>query len=279
MALVICLPYLYLSFKDGNMQWLDTLLVLGAIVLANKRPGTAGLALSLGIASKVWPVLFLPLFLTKTRWRVLPAAVLWSSAIWLLPMAFWGTAIYSHLLGSWFHQEFATNTSITDIWYPSQSLRGLLLRYLTDPAVTLPYRSEFPDVHLASLPPALIIHIWSLVAVIAYVFVFTRRQLMGELYFVVFSAFQPFCNWSSLISLAPAALVAAHVGSKSRRGIWFLALAFALSCAEYMASLSRFDARLFEALGMHFPIMLCIGACLLQKLNRRPNSIVLGPPD
>jgi hypothetical protein len=279
LALAICASYFYLSFKDGNVQWLDTCLVLSGNLLATKRPSLAGLCLAMGIASKVWPILFLPWFFSPRKRAALLATAGWSAVIWLFPLLVWSRPTYSHLLQTWFHQEFSTNTGVTDIWYPSQSLRGVMLRYLTDPALTLPYRSQFPDVHLTTFPPAAVIHSWCFIATMAFGCAVARRQISGELYFVMFSALQPFCNWSSLISLAPAVLVAASISSNNWKARCYLTSAFALSCVGYMASLSRFDTRLFEALGLHFPIMLCIGMCLLQKVKRRPTSIVLGPPD
>jgi hypothetical protein len=174
LALAICAPYFYLSFKDGNMQWLVTMLVLVAVLSAETCPAPAGLMLALGIVIKVWPILFLPLFLMRERRRSLLATAAWSAAIWTFPLLAFGPALYGRLLQDWSRQEFANHVGLRDIWYPSQSLRGVLLRFFTDPVQTLPYHSDFPDVHVLTLPPGLLILLWITVSVAAFLYV-TRR--------------------------------------------------------------------------------------------------------
>jgi hypothetical protein len=285
MALAISAPYCYLSFKDGNMQWLVTVLVLASVLTAETNPWLAGFTLSLGIAIKIWPIVFLPMFLIRQRRNVLWATICWSVAIWAIPLLTFGPSGYGQLLQDWFHQEFANHMGVHDIWYPSQSLRGVLLRFFTDPASTLPYRSEFPDVHLLALPPGLLIAIWSVTALAASIYVTRqiwvsyglKRTQWDLLYFVLFSAFQPFCNWSSLISLMPAVLMAAHINSNeggigSRINRIFFTVTVVLCGVEYAASLSRANTRLFEALGLHLAIMLSVAVALWPTLETKSQA-------
>jgi hypothetical protein len=289
MALAICAPYFYLSFKDGNMQWFVTMLVLVAVLSTETRPPLAGLMLALGIVIKVWPILFVPMFLMRERRKSLLGTAAWSAAIWAFPLLAFGPTLYGRLLQDWSRQEFANHVGLCDIWYPSQSLRGVLLRFFASPGRTLPYHSEFPDVHVLTLPPGLLIMIWIVVSAAAFLYV-TRRIWLSTgvertqwdlCYFVVFSALQPFCNWSSLISLTPAVLMASHICSKkepeNQLNRTFFTITVALCGLEYIASLSRGSTRLFEALGLHFAIMLSLAACLWPMLKTKPQSQLYGP--
>ncbi len=260
-ALVICAPYFYLSFKDGNVQWLITLLTFGAILLVEERPNAAGFLLALAIAIKLWPVLFLPLFAARARRRAVLWIGVWSVILWLAPILCFGAAQYGSMLQTWVHQESGTMLASVDIWYPSQSLRGLLLRFFTDPRMTQPYHGEFPDVHLVCIAPQWVIGGWLVVSGIAFIY-FIRRQ-SDEFHFIVFSALQPFCNWSSLISVTPAVLVAAHFAAKGRSRVVF-AITAAVSAVLLTTSLSRSAVRLSEALGFHFLVMLFLGISLFR---------------
>jgi hypothetical protein len=274
-ALVIAAPYLFLSFKDGNAQWLATALVLAALLTAADHPRFAGFALAAAVIVKVWPVLFVPLLLARERRKALVWVALCSAVLWAAPVFVFGSQEYAQLLHDWTAQELANHTGVTDIWYPSQSLRGVLLRFFSDPAVTQPYRADFPDVHVASLNPQLLVMFANGCGACALYYVLwgasrVRSELRfrwDALYFVAFSAFQPFCNRASLISITPAVLATA-VSLPGRswpdetlaRVPW--ALAVALSGLEILSSFSRPAVHWFEALGLHFPLMLALGVSL-----------------
>ncbi len=271
-ALFIAGPYLYLTFKDGNMQWFVTVLTLVAIVLSDRRPALSGCALAFGASIKIWPLLFVPLLLARARRPALWWTALAGAVLWLLPVVFFGPSFYWTLLRQWSAQESANHVALGDIWYPSQSLRGLLLRYLTDPLQTLPYHAAFADVHLLALSPAFVVAVWAIAACASLLYVAARsaqtqgleRTRWDFLYFVAFSALQPYCNWSSLITLTPAVLLLAHLVSMGRRP-WprrFFWSAVALTAVCLATSLSRQQTRLLQVIGIHFFVMLCLAGAL-----------------
>src|SRR5207249_8999462 len=57
-----------------------------------------------------------------------------------LPSLYFGVRENWSLLRQWFNQEYLTQTGEEEIWFPSQSLRGVMMRYLT----TIDY-SALPD--------------------------------------------------------------------------------------------------------------------------------------
>jgi hypothetical protein len=103
----------------------------------------------------------------------------------------------------------------------------------------------------------------------------SRRYLWDAAAFVLFSALQPFCLNSSLISLLPSILVAAHIysfpGDYPRAArLWFGA-AFALSVLSMM-TFYRPLQRLMLMWGIYFWIMLALGISIILAARVRSQT-------
>jgi hypothetical protein len=80
---------------------------------------------------------------------------------------FWlGWTNLYRLLEQWFVQEKRINALLGDRWYPSQSLRGVMLRYLTRMDYSGLPDQNYPHVNLASLPSWEVRQFWLVLAIV-----------------------------------------------------------------------------------------------------------------
>jgi hypothetical protein len=209
------LAYVVLAVRYGNIQPFVISWIFAALILAESHPQWSGLLLALAVSFKIWPVMFLPLLLKRTRIRSAYWFACWLAVLWTLPLAFFGAANYSTLLHDWYVAVRRVGETDSEFYYfPGQSLRGILLRYLTPVDPPLSY---FPHVNLLHLSPHTAIQIWKFGNVVLYgcfaVGVLRSRQsglwAWDGLAFVMYSLLEPYAVKSGLISLAPAALTAA----------------------------------------------------------------------
>lgn len=178
-------PFVIQEFQYGNVQFFIFALVAAALLSSRTRPLVAGAALALGTAIKIWPLFFFPYFAVRRDWKTVGSAVVLTIALTLLPALYFGFGGTIDLLGQWARQEFRTQAGETQFWYPSQSLRGVLMRYLTVIDYTRVPDSEYPRylesigytyvpdanyalVHVAELDPSLVRQVWMVIAALAY---------------------------------------------------------------------------------------------------------------
>ena len=206
--------YLVLAVRYGNVQPFVIAWIFAALILSESRPLVAGLLLALAATFKIWPVLFLAWLFP--RGRRLTAAWFGASMVvlWCAPVAVFGAAGYSKLLQEWYSAVGRVGTTYSEFYYfPGQSIRGILLRWLTPIAPPLSY---FPRINILSLSPLTAVHIWMGTAAILYgCFVIwmlrsDRRTLWAwdGVAFVLYSMIEPYAVKSGLISLAPAVITA-----------------------------------------------------------------------
>jgi len=280
LGFLILLPYVVLAIRYGNVQPFLIACVLLALLWSENHPGASGAALALAISFKIWPVLFIPWFLTPPRRRVLRFLGLWLAALWCAPILFFGASSYIALLRAFFSQAFGMATTPAEIWYPSQSLRGVLLRFFTH----LRTPEGYPGVSLTAFPVAGVVASWLVLSITIYIFVVwsvwksdaVNRYRWDAVSFVCISALQPFSHPSSLISLLPTVLMAVHFYSVepgihgSRSGIMLLA-AGVLSLLSGAVAFYRPWQRELVAIGIYFWIMLAFGLALILA---RPSPAV-----
>lgn len=209
------LAYVVLAIRYGNVQPFVIAWLLVALALSEKRPLLAGILLALAVTFKVWPIMFLPWFFRRERLRAAGYFAAALAILWLLPFPIFGVARYLSLLKQWYVAAGQVGTTYSEFYYfPGQSLRGLLLRYFTSVAPPL---KSFPDIHILSLAPQTAVVIWGVVGLAAYSLITlimlrsnSRKQWAWDgAIFVVYSLLEPYAVKSGLISLAPAALIAA----------------------------------------------------------------------
>lgn len=283
-ACAYMLAYCVLALRSGNVQTYVIAMILAALLLSDSCSLAAGSLLAVAITFKIWPLFFLPWFLRGNR----RAALIWLVPLifflWLLPLLVWSPFDYLSLIRQWYDSEFQSATTNSELWYfPGQSLRGVLLRYLT--AYT-PWIKGFPDVHTLALSPAFVVNAWAMMSAVFYLVVCIamlrsdgRRQCVWDgLSFALFTALEPFCPKSSMISLGPAVLIGAALCSiqvhnafeKSARWLFFAAcgMSFFGALVQYKPAL-----RLLLALGLDFYAgLLLILALLLWAFRGVPDD-------
>jgi len=270
MAAILAAPYAYLAVKFGNVQAILTALVLLALVWCEDHADWAGIALALAICFKVWPLFFALWFLIPSRRKALYWTAAVSAALWIVPVAFFGFAQYRALLRDFLASALSAVSHPEELWYSSQSLRGVLLRFLTH-SVALP--ADYPDLSFAGLPVNLVVGVWVVLSVAATGFAlrgFWRspgqsRFLWDALAFVLCAALQPYTFNNTLILLGPAILVGAHVYSAG----WSRASQRAYLGAAVLSGLGMlmFTSRLVHVnlmWGIHLWIALALGWTLVS---------------
>jgi Glycosyltransferase family 87 len=270
LGLIFLAPYVVLAVKFGNVQPYLIALVLLALLFAETRPGWSGLALAVAICFKVWPLFFVPWLVLRRRRPALYYASGATAILWSAPALFFGWSRYLDLLQDFFAHVVTLASGPEAVWYSSQSLRGVLLRLLTH---SVHPRDSYPDVSFAGLPPSLMAGCYVVLSVLIYGYSVlamwrsqeSERWLWDAQAFVLFSALQPFCMNSSLISLLPAILAGAHVYSAPAGQFPAVAKrAFLVACALVVLSTSPYLPLQREVLmlGIDFWIMLALAAGL-----------------
>ena len=104
----VLLPFLLcILWILSNFEHLQVNIIIFALTLAGLlqhqagRDGRAGLLIGVATALKVMPVLFLPYFLWRRRWRAALGLIVAACALSLLPAAFDGWARFADQLTAW----------------------------------------------------------------------------------------------------------------------------------------------------------------------------------
>lgn len=148
------------ELRYGNAQGYIFALVAACLLLMQKRPRIAGLALGLAIACKVWPLFFVPYLAARRRWTTAAAALGSGLAFTLLPAVWTGWSAHAADMRAWLDQESAIAAAGGSIWFPSQSLLGVLTRHWT----ALSWRGQpdpnYPVINWLSLAPETVEILW-----------------------------------------------------------------------------------------------------------------------
>ncbi|HTU43920.1 MAG TPA: glycosyltransferase family 87 protein [Bryobacteraceae bacterium] len=288
LSIVACcafmLAYVVLAIRYGNVQPFVIAWLLAALVLSETHPIWAGILLALAVTFKIWPIMFLPWFLRKAR---LPAALAFIVALlvlWLLPFPIFGTARYLALLHDWYVAVRRMGAAYSEFYYfPSQSLRGILLRYLTPVAPPL---KTFPRLNLLSLSPRTAVVIWGITALSVYSAIViamlrsnARKQWAWDgAMFVVYSLLEPYAVKSGLISLGPAALIAAslftlNIRTKTARSSRANALFIAACSISFIQAILQYKPwqRVLLTIGLDFWTEILLLAAFLIWIRTLPD--------
>lgn len=278
--------YVVLSVRSGNIQPYLIALILAALFLADSHHVTASALMALAITFKLWPVFFLPWFLHPRRRKVLVWLIPTMIFIWLIPLLRWTPCEYLDLVHQWYRSEVSAATTNSEIWYfPGQSLRAILLRYLTSAE---PWIKGFPDVHLFSLPQGPVVAVWLATSGVFYLATClamlhsdgSKHRIWDGVAFALFTVLQPFCARSGMISLGPAVMIAAALYSRGAHDLGLLnarhraarLLVLGAGIVSVLGAIVQIKPflRWFLALGMDFfGALMLLAALILWALPRR----------
>lgn len=230
MALVpvlVTATYLLVEFRYGNVQFYIFALAAAALLLVRRRGAGAAALLALAAAIKVWPLFFVPYWLARRRYRAAGWAVLFTVLLTLAPMAAFGWRGNLRLLSQWERQERGTAMEAGTIWYPSQSLRGVLTRYLSHPPPAAT-GGKYPAVNLAAWPEEAVSRLWLALDLLGYAGLLAwawrsraPEAMMDGAAFCALALLIPFAHIEDLVVLLwPAMVAGAYLARRDglRRG-------------------------------------------------------------
>ena len=267
-SFLLITPYLVEEFRYGNAQFFVVALTAASLLLVREKPVLSAASLALGISIKVWPLFFVPYLAARRDWKVAGYTLGFVVLLAILPSLYFGFFGNVDLLGQWFSQESQTQLGNGEIWFPNQSLRGLLTRYLTVVDYSLVPDSNYPQVHIAALDPGLVRWIWLIVAAAAYaaflVAACRRRNTNGwldhGLAFCLLPLLEPFTQKYALAVLLWPALIAGFLIAKPGLRI-LIYLSIVLALVQPLAPGSA-TQRLLQVLGLDFAVTLFLAAAI-----------------
>jgi Glycosyltransferase family 87 len=217
-------PYLIEEFRYGNAQFLVFALSAAALLTVRSQPVLSAASLALGISIKVWPLFFVPYLAVRRNWKVAGYTLAFVAVLAMLPAFYFGFRGNLNLLGQWFSQETHTQLSENEIWFPNQSLRGVLIRYLTLVDYSQTPDSNYARVNILDLDPSVVRSIWLGAAGAAYagfLLLANRRRnntgwLDHGLAFCLIAILEPFTQKYALSILLWPAIAASAPESKPR---------------------------------------------------------------
>ena len=259
LAACIAGPYIVMEARYGNVQFFIFALVVWALLSLPGHPHRAAGALGLAAGLKVWPLFFLPYLMVRGHKRTAAWTLLVAFALSLLPALHFGWSRNLALLQQWWDQESEIVAQAHQIWFPSQSLHGLLTRYLSDVDYQVAADPNYPVINIASLEPQTVYALWLIGAAVAYLALLRLAakapgHLKLEAHGVAFCALvllQPYSQkQTALVVLVWPALVAA-AGLRRALPSWgriVIYLAAALGLLQTVLP-TPFAHRLFQVLG------------------------------
>jgi hypothetical protein len=272
LAFLFIAPYIVEEFRYGNVQFFVFALAAAGLWMARKRPVLSGASLALAIAIKVWPLFFIPYLAARQDWKVVASALCFAAALTLTPALFFGFGQQMDLMEQWLAQESATQFSDSEIWFPNQSLRGVLMRYLTEVDYSRVPDSNYPQVHVAAIDPAVVRNVWMAAAAAVYagflLLAYRRRASSGwiehGLAFCLVALLQPFTQKYALAVLLWPAVVAMGLAVRPAARLLLYA-ATALVLIQPLAAGANAQ-RLLQVLGVDFAATLLLAAVLMVAL-------------
>ena len=256
--LVFITPYIIEEFRYGNAQFFVFALTLAALLLKEKRPVLASASLALGISIKVWPLLFLPYLAMRRNWKMAGYTLIFVAILSMLPALYFGLGGNFRLLQQWFAQEAHTQLSESEIWFPNQSLRGVLMRYLTVIDYSQVPDSNYPKVNISSVDPSLVRLIWfgiSGVVYIGFLWLANRRRNLPDwldqaLALCLVATLEPFTQkYALVILLWPAIVLATRTWKPSQQVLIYCAMVLAVIQPLTPGANAQ---RLLQVLGLDF---------------------------
>jgi hypothetical protein len=281
-AVLFIAPYIIEDFRYGNAQFFVVALTIAALWFVRKRPLIAAASLALGISIKVWPAFFLPYLLVRRDWKPVAWTLVFVLVLTLVPATYFGWSGNLSLLGQWYGQEIGTQLGESEIWFPNQSLRGMLMRYLTVIDYSQVPDSKYAAVNIAALNPATVRTIWLVLVAGAYagfLFLANRRRttdgwLDHGLAFSLLPLLEPFTQKYALVVLLwPAMLIPRLTKLPAIRSLIYCATILVLIQPLAQGAAAQ---RFLQVLGMDFAatalLAIAIGIACVDEVRFKVKS-------
>jgi hypothetical protein len=277
---VFIVPYLIEEFRYGNVQFFVFALAASALLLVDKRPITSAAGFALGISIKIWPLFFLPYLAVRRKWNVLACTLVLTAILAMVPGLYFGFGSNFRLLGQWVSQETHTQLSESEIWFPNQSLRGVLMRYLTVIDYSKVPDSNYAQVNILALDPSWVRLIWMGLSMATYAgFLWLanlRRHVpdwLGQaLAFCLIAVLEPFTQKYALCVLLWPAMILASAEWKFRGRI--LVYSAAILALVQPLTPGANAQRVLQVLGLDFVaaalLIVVFAAAETQELRDAP---------
>jgi len=281
-GLLFISPYLVEEFRYGNAQFFIFGLTAAALLLARRKPLMAAGSLGLAISIKVWPLFFVPYLAVRRDWKVVSYTMVFVVALALLPSFYFGVGGNFRLLNQWFAQEFHTQLNENEIWFPNQSLRGFLMRYLTVVDYSSVPDSNYPRVNIATFQPASVRLLWMILAgaiYLAFLFLADRGKngagwVDHALGFCLLVLLEPFTQKYALAVLLWPALTASDYLKDARVRI-FIYSGTVLALVQPLAP-GAGTQRLLQVLGLDFAaVSLLAAGIFVARGATRHNTLII----
>jgi len=285
-AACIAGPYVIEEFRYGNAQFFVFALTATALLIITARPILAAMLLALAVSLKVWPLFFLPYLFVRGQRKAVAWVLLGVLVLTLLPAGFLGFGENLRLLGEWGRQEFFTQLGAEELWLPNQSLRGILMRYLTRLDYTKVSDTKYPLVHVVETDPEVVRFLWLGLAGLAYAGLLAlaacRKGSCDEvdhgIAFCALGLLAPITLKFALVMLIWPAMIAGMLAVRESTPAWIRRWICALCALALLQPLIPGAAaqRLAHALGMDFVITVLLVLPLV--FLRRPAATSSSPP-
>ena len=195
----------------------------------------------------------------------------------MLPSFYFGVGGNLDLLGQWFRQETQTQLGESEIWFPNQSLRGVLMRYLTAVDYSKLPDPNYPQVNIQAWDPRTVRRLWFVLAGAGYVallWIANRRRaadgwIEHGLAFSLVALLEPFTQKYALAVLLWPACVGGTLANKpAARRILYAAIILVLIQPLTPGSTAQ---RFLQVLGMDFGVTLLVATAMAMGTAENSN--------
>jgi hypothetical protein len=195
-------PFLIQEFRNGNVQFLVFALTASALLSLHRRPRIAAILLGTAVIFKVWPLYFVPYLAARRQVRVAGMTLVVALLLAMLPALYFGWNGNVSLLHQWAQQEWGTGSLSTAVWYPSQSLGGVLHTYLSETDRSKWPDPNYPNLQVLSVDPVILRALWMTLVVAGYAGLLwvaratseSKHWVVDALAFALLPLLQPFAH-------------------------------------------------------------------------------------
>jgi len=285
--LCLCGGFIVQEFRFGNAQFLIFALVASALWNLRERPVSSAFALALAVSLKVWPLFFLPYVAARHHLRVAALTAAFMIGLTLLPSVHFGWRGNIDLLRQWTTQEWGTSSLGKQAWFPSQSLGGVLQRYLTAMDFSSWPDPNYPHTNFVALDPRVVRSAWILLTAAGYAGLLLLARatpgpldsLANALALCVLPLLQPFAYRAEMVVLLWPAMTAGALLARRealpRWPIFCLCAAALIEALEPLIPGAQMQ-RFFQAVGVDFwaTSLLTAGLLAVWLQWRRPEGSI-----